>query len=135
MSDIIIRNLEKGKKQMEQGKYLGLSIAVLSVVYGIFIVYFDGNFMMMLHKYIQLDIENMVGICLIVVGALKAIAIIANHKWMKRITIIMLLFLWGGLFVTTWIYAIGDGYPSPMPFFFAKVVCDCYRIVIKGEQE
>lgn len=133
MGSQIVKNLKEGKKQAENGKYLGLSIALLSIGYGAFIFYYQGYFMQMVNRYIDVNIEKGIGGFLFVVGVMKLVAVIIGNRTLKKISIILLLFVWGGLLTVGYVYSIGDGYPSPIPLFFAKIVLDCYRVVIKGD--
>lgn len=127
----IEKTLKEGKKR-QVGHHLGFVIAFVSFLYGLFVLYYDGYFSSMLEKYISTTDENWIGVMLLFAGLFKMLGVLQRNGTVKLLGIYLLLFIWSGIFAISVIYALGDGYPSPMPLFFGKMVWDCIVIVLRG---
>lgn len=127
----IEKTLKEGKKR-QVGHHLGFVIAFVSFLYGLFIFYYDGYFSSMLEKYISTGDENWIGVMLLFAGSFKMLGVLQKNGTVKLFGIYLLLFIWSGLFVISMIYALGVGYPSPMPLFFGNMVWECIVIVLRG---
>ena len=136
MIEELIDGLEEQKKQKKQTnrvRYLGTSVAITSILYGIFIVCYDGYFINLLQPYISTLPENLIGAALLLAGFAKAIGIATGNAFLKRHSIYALSFLWGGLTAVGVLYSFGIGYPSAVYIFTAKILADCLRISFKGD--
>lgn len=128
----IEKELRKGRK-LQTTRHLGLSVAVISILYGVFIVVYEGYFAGLLHPYTVMVYEEFIGGILVLVGLLKIIGVVMEIPFLKWSMIYMLSFCWGGLLGVSFFYSFGVGYPNPMPIFFGKIVWDCWKVASRGD--
>lgn len=136
MIEELIEGLEEQKKQKKQTnkvRYLGTSVAITSILYGIYIIGYEGYFINLVQPYISTLPEDLIGAALLLAGFTKAIGIATGNAFLKRQSIYALSFLWGGLAAVAALYSFGIGYPSPSYIFTAKILADCLRISFKGD--
>lgn len=119
----------------KQHRPMSLSVSLISICYGLFIIYYHGYFLGILHPSI-VGIEPIyLGLPLIILGVMKILGMVLENDVMRRIAVIGLAFVWGGLLVINFVYAIGDGYPNPMWLFMSRVVYDCAILAVKGSYD
>lgn len=127
-----IKHLKRMRESEKQSRPLGFSVSILSIAYGAFILYYESYFISLLQPRLM-DIQpEYLGVPLLLFGILKITGMLLNCGWLRRISIISLAFIWGGLFVVNLAYALGDGYPNPMFLFMGKNIFDCMSIALKG---
>ena len=113
--------------------FWGLWIAIVSLLYGEFIVRVDGYLLRHKEPYFADLPEDLIGGLLLVAGVLKLIGVLANQNTLKKVGIVTLSALWSGLFVLAFTYSFGTGYPHPSYIFMGFVVIACFRISLKGD--
>lgn len=130
----VMNELNKAKNQeiKIQKQTDGKPIAVATVFYGMFIVAYEGYFLSLVAPYISNLSENLIGFALVAVGMFKLIGIIVGNPTIKKVGIYLLAFVWGALAGVSVMYAVGIGYPNPMPIFFVKMVWDCWNVARRG---
>lgn len=128
----IEKTLKEGKKH-HTAKHLGISTSIVSILYGLFIIFYNGYFTGLIERYVSMDDENAIGVALVIVGLIKLIGLIINNTFLKRLGIYLLSFVWGALLGVSLVYSFGVGYPNPMPIFMGKIVWDCWRVALKGD--
>lgn len=122
----------KGKDEMRP---VSISVSLISILYGSFILMYQGYFLGILHPSI-IDIPAYaLGIPLMLFGLLKLVGVFGNNRHIRRISIIGLAFLWGGLTTINMFYAFGEGYPNPLWLFMFRVVYDCVILAMKGSYD
>lgn len=115
---------------------LSTSVAFISIAYGWFIMHYQGYFLGILHPSALGVSANAVGIALVLLGLLKIMGVATGNKHLRRLSIIALTFVWGGLLtINFFYYALGAGYPNPLWLFQARVVYDCTILASKGRFE
>lgn len=133
MTKEIINGLENEKNRMKKSKYLGLSVAVTTILVGIFFIAYDGYFIGLIPRALPTYYENIIGTVFVLAGTLKTYASMFNNMKLKRIMIIVLSVIWGGFFTVAMVYSFGAGYPNLMFVLVGKVTFDCLRVAFKGE--
>lgn len=132
VSNDIIAGLEATKQQAKTSYYLGMSVAVVSILTGLFFTIYAGELSVFFQPYVKDVPESFIGLMLIFFGLFKIIGISFNNKIIRRISIIVLSFLWGSLFVVSTFYSFGVGFPSLSFIFAGKLTTDCLRVSTRG---
>lgn len=132
MSKEIIDGLEATKQQAKSGYYLGVSVSVVSMLTGLFFVLNSGGLSVYFNPYVKEVPEDFIGLMLVFFGIMKLIGIVKGNNVIRRISIVALSFLWGGLFVVSTVYSFGIGFPSVSFIFAGKLAADCMRISTRG---
>lgn len=118
-----------------QNRPMSYSVSLISIAYGFFIIYYDGYFLGLLNPS-MIGIQPLwLGLPLIVFGFLKIIGIVVNSDRIRRLGLIGMAFVWGGLLVINAIYAFGIGYPNPIWLFMGRVIFDCIFLATKGSYD
>lgn len=121
--------------EYKQHRPMSLSVSLISICYGLFIIYYHGYFLGILHPSI-VGIEPIyLGLPLIILGTLKVLGMVLEYDVMRRIAVIGLAFVWGGLLVINFVYAVGDGYPNPIWLFMLRIIFDCIILAAKGSYD
>lgn len=118
-----------------QNRPMSYSVSLISIAYGFFIIYYHGYFLGILHPSLIGINPIFLGVPLIVFGLCKILGIVFTVPWMRRLGLIGMAFIWGGLLVINAVYAFGEGYPNPMWLFMGRVVCDCVILATKGSYD
>lgn len=132
MSKDIIEGLQANKKQAEKNHYLGISVAVVSIINGYFYINYAGLLSFFFRPYIEVVPEVQIGYVLFFVGLFKLYGIITNNTIIRRISVILLSGIWGGLAFVSLLYSFGVGFPSLWFVYTGKIAADCMRISIRG---
>lgn len=126
---------QKILKEHNQNRPMSISVSAISILYGIFIIYYHGYFLGILHPTL-IGIEPIyLGVPLIVFGLCKILGIVFSVPSMRRMGLIGMAFFWGGLLVINAVFAFGEGYPNPMWLFMGRVVWDCVILATKGSYD
>lgn len=132
MSKEIIEGLKESKKQAKKHHYLGLSVAIVSIINGYFYINFAGLLSFFFRPYIEVVPEVQIGYVLMFVGIMKLYGIVTGNTMIRRIAIVLLSGIWGGLAFVSLIYSFGVGFPSLWFVYTGKIAADCMRISIRG---
>lgn len=129
------KEIIKLKSEDKQYKPVSISVSLISILYGLFIFYYQGYFFGVLPIAIN-DVPSYVfAVPLILLGLLKLIGIYTGNRHIRRLAVIGLAAIWGGLFTVNFVYAFGEGYPNPMWLFMGRVVIDCGILAVKGRYD
>lgn len=132
MSNDIIEGLQANKQQAVNGRYLGISIAIVSILNGIFFIMYSGMLSMFFKPYVENVPEIFVGWMFVFFGCLKLIGILKKSNAIRRIAIVALSFFWGSLFFVAAVYSFGVGFPSLSFIFAGKMAADCMSVSVRG---
>lgn len=121
--------------EYKQNRPMSLSISLISIAYGLFIIYYQGYFLGILHPNIIGIKPLFLGIPLIVLGIFKILGMVLENDLMRRLAVIGLAFVWGGLLAINFVFAVGDGYPDPTWLFMARIIFDCVTLAAKGSYD
>lgn len=113
--------------------YWGLSIALLSIGFGLFTIFYDGYLIANAEPYFAKMPEDVIGSLLVIGGLIKAVGVVLQHSMSKRVGIIGLSAVWTGMLVLSTTYSFGTGHPSPSYMFMLFIVAGCYRVSLKGD--
>lgn len=127
----IKREIEKERRGRIH--FWGLLIAFNSLLYGQFIINHTGFLTTQTEVYFHGIPEQLFGYGLLVFGTLKAIGVVSHNKHLRKWSIIGLSSVWSGLFVLSFTYSFGSGYPHPSWIYALFSVIVCWRISLKGE--
>jgi len=116
---------EAREEQQKQKSFLGSVVSIYTIISGLFYLIFPGNFIFELRPYGTFNNERIVAIAMVGIGFIKLVGILKESERIKRMGIICLSILWGGLFVVSVTYSFGIGYPSPIWIdrLFILVLC------------
>lgn len=112
--------------------FYGFTIAAFSILYGEFILRVDGFLLSWTEPYFQVIPVTLIGILLIIAGAIKISGIILNNTFLRKIGIWSLSGVWSGLFVLALSFSFGTGYPHPSYLFNGLFFVICLRVSIRG---
>lgn len=113
--------------------FWGLMIAICSILHGDFIVQVEGYLLAHSEPYFYKLPENVVGYILLIAGVIKLIGVIFDYNPLKKIGIWMLSGVWSGLFILSFTFSFGTGYPNPSYIFMFFIMVACFRVSWKGD--
>lgn len=113
--------------------FFGFSIAVLSLVYGGFLLIF-GDYMNTLYtRLFELIPDWPIAVWLIGSALIKLVGIHKGYKKLKRIGIVLLSAVWTAIAAVYTVFSFTTGYPNPSFLFMIFIVVVCYRVSKKGD--
>lgn len=127
-----MQDIDKQRKRKPVA-FWGLMISLCSVLYGEFIVRVEGYLLTHSEPYFQKLPENVVGYILLAAGIIKMVGVILDYNPMKKIGIWLLSGIWSGLFVLSFTFSFGSGYPHPSYIFMVFMMVACFRVSWKGD--
>lgn len=130
----LAEDIEKARNKRPP-HFFGITIAILSALYGEFIVRVDGFLLSWTEPYFQDIPVDLIGVLLVMAGLIKIIGIILNNTSLRKIGIWSLSGIWSGLFVLALTFSFGTGYPHPSYLFNGLVFVVCLRVSIRGNYE
>lgn len=113
--------------------FYGFSIAVLSLVYGGFLLVFGDYMHSLFSKLFDIIPDWPIALWLIGSSLIKLVGIRKEHKMLKRIGIVLLSAVWTAIAAVYTVFSFTTGYPSPSFIFLAFIVVVCYRVARKGD--
>lgn len=112
--------------------FYGFSIAVLSLVYGGFLLIFGDYMHSLFSKLFDIIPDWPIALWLIGSSVIKLVGIRKEHKKLKRIGIVLLSAVWTAIAAVYTVFSFTTGYPSPSFLFLIFIVVVCYRVSKKG---
>ena len=104
---------EEVKKYMTKRTFfLSYGMSFYSIAFGSFYTTVDGYLVSRAEPALAEMPENIVGYALILAGSLLLISLVLNNLRLRKIALIMMTVLWGGLWIVTTTFAFGSGYPD-----------------------
>ena len=113
--------------------FYGFSIAVLSLVYGGFLLVFGDYMHSLFSKLFDVIPDWSIALWLIGSSLIKLVGIYKGHKMLKRIGIVILSAVWTAIAAVYTVFSFTTGYPSPSFLFLIFIVVICYRVSKKGD--
>ena len=113
--------------------FFGFSIAILSLVYGGFLLIFGDYMHSLFSKLFDVIPDWPIALWLILSAICKLIGILKRHKQLMRIGIVLLSAVWTAITAVYTVFSFTTGYPSPSFIFLAFIVVVCYRVARKGD--
>lgn len=114
--------------------FWGFLLAVISIAYGEFLLRAGGYLLLHSEPYMTFLPEKTIAAILIGAGLLKALGVVFEIVWAKKIGIWLLTGIWTGLTVAAFAFSFGTGYPmAPGYIFHTMLMAACYRVSIKGD--
>lgn len=113
--------------------FFGFSIAILSLVYGGFLLIFGDYMHSLFSKLFDLIPDWPIALWLIGSALIKLVGIRKEHKKLMRIGIVLLSAIWTAIAVVYTVFSFTTGYPSPSFLFLIFIVVVCYRVSKKGD--
>lgn len=113
--------------------FYGFSIAVLSLVYGGFLLVFGDYMNTLFARLFDVIPDWPIALWLIVGALIKLVGIRKEHKKLKRIGIVLLSAVWTAIAAVYIVYSFTTGYPNPSFLFLVFIVVVCYRVSKKGD--
>lgn len=113
--------------------FYGFSIAVLSLVYGGFLLVFGDYMHSLFSKLFDIIPDWPIALWLIGSSLIKLVGIRKEHKMLKRIGIVLLSAVWTAIAAVYTVFSFTTGYPSPSFLFLVFIVVVCYRVSKKGD--
>ncbi|MCC5894824.1 MAG: hypothetical protein JJU16_05120 [Alkalibacterium sp.] len=130
-----IKHLKELRESERQYRPTSASIVFISLVYGWFILHYQAYFVGLLQPRLIGLPPELLGVPLIIFGLIQLFGMLFNCDIARRLSVIGLAFIWGGLFVVNFAYAFGDGYPNPIWLFMGKIIIDCIILATKGSYD
>lgn len=127
----LAKDIEKARKKRPT-RFLGITMALFSLLYGEFIIRVDGFLLSWTEPYFQGVPVKLIGCLLIIAGLIKVIGNITDNLTLRKIGIWSLSGMWSGLFVLAITFSFGTGYPHPSYLFNGLALVVCLRVSIKG---
>ena len=126
---------EELMREKTQGSFpfFGFSIAILSLVYGGFLLIFGDYMHSLFSKLFDVIPDWTIALWLIVSALVKLVGIYKRHKYLMRIGIVLLSAVWTAIAAVYTVFSFTTGYPSPSFIFLAFIVVVCYRVARKGD--
>ena len=126
---------EELMREKTQGSFpfFGFSIAILSLVYGGFLLIFGDYMHSLFSKLFDVIPDWTIALWLIVSALVKLVGIYKRHKYLMRIGIVLLSAVWTAIAAVYTVFSFTTGYPSPSFIFLAFIVIVCYRVARKGD--
>lgn len=122
----------RNKRSKRPTWFWGLSIAILSIFYGEFILRVEGFLLGRVEPYFQQLPVQVIGILLIIAGLIKLFGILTNNLLLRKIGIWSLCGIWSGLFILAMTFSFGTGYPHQSYMFNGFVLAACFRVSYRG---
>ena len=113
--------------------FYGFSIAVLSLVYGGFLLIFGDYMHSLFSKLFDVIPDWPIALWLIGSSVIKLVGIYKKHKKLMRIGIVLLSAVWTAIAAVYTVFSFTTGYPSPSFLFLIFIVVVCYRVSKKGD--
>ena len=113
--------------------FYGFSIAVLSLVYGGFLLLFGGYMNTLYTRLFELIPDWPIAVWLIGSALIKLVGIRKKHKHLMRIGIVLLSAVWTAIAAVYTVFSFTTGYPNPSFLFMIFIVVVCYRVSKKGD--
>lgn len=113
--------------------FIGFSIAILSLVYGGFLLIFGDYMHSLFSKLFDLIPDWPIALWLIGSALVKLVGIRKQHKKLMRIGIVLLSAVWTAIAAVYTVFSFTTGYPSPSFLFLIFIVVICYRVSKKGD--
>lgn len=113
--------------------FIGFSIAILSLVYGGFLLIFGDYMHSLFSKLFNIIPDWPIALWLILSAICKLIGIHKKHKKLMRIGIVLLSAVWTAIAAVYTVFSFTTGYPSPSFLFLIFIVVICYRVSKKGD--
>jgi uncharacterized membrane protein AbrB (regulator of aidB expression) len=132
-SEELKQEIDDERKKKPPFAFWGLVVALLSILYGEFIIRVDGYLLTHSEPYMQNLPEEFIGWFLVIAGITKIIGVFTEYKVLKRFGIIMLGGMWSGLALVSFTYSFGTGFPHPSWMFAVATMAACWRIARKGD--
>lgn len=126
------KDLNQARKKMKP-PFWGAAIAIVSILQGEFIMRVDGYLLEHSEPYLQNLPEELIGLILVIFGAVKLIGLISRNNRIKKYGILGLSSVWTGLFIISFTYSFGTGFPHPSWILYGLAVAVCYRVSLKGD--
>lgn len=127
----LIRDIKRARSKRPT-RFMGITMAVFSILYGEFILRVDGFLLSWTEPYFQGIPVKLIAWLLIVSGLLKIVGNVTDTLWLRKVGIWSLSGVWTGLFVLALTYSFGSGHPHPSYLFNGLVVIICWRISARG---
>lgn len=125
----------RNKHRKRPVSFWGLSIAILSILYGEFIIRVEDFLLGRVEPYFQQLPVEIIGVLLIIAGAIKLLGILTNNLLLRKIGIWSLCGIWSGLFILAMTFSFGTGYPHQSYMFNGFVLAICFRVSYKGSYD
>lgn len=113
--------------------FFGFSIAVLSLLFGGFLLIFGDYMNSLFSRLFELIPDWPIAIWLIVGAVCKLTGIRKGSKKLMRIGIVLLSAVWTAIAAVYTVFSFTTGYPSPSFLFLIFIVVVCYRVSKKGD--
>ena len=126
---------EELKREHRKGSFpfFGFSIAILSLVYGGFLLIFGDYMHSLFSRLFDLIPDWPIALWLIVSALVKLVGIYKRQKHLMRIGIVLLSAVWTAIAAVYTVFSFTTGYPSPSFLFLIFIVVVCYRVSKKGD--
>lgn len=132
MANKVSEKLKEEKYQAKQSYFWGMAIAIVSVMNGLHLLFYEDVIVDRLNAYFLGVDENIFGVVLVLFGTIKLIGILVDSVIMRRVGIVGLSIVWGMLWVVALMYSFGLGYPSTVYLSNGMMLVACLRVSYRG---
>lgn len=132
MANKITEELKKEQEKVRVSYFWGLVIAIVSIMQGTHILFYDGVLAERLNVYLLEMNEDIFGLVLVLFGVIKLLGVISDSFKMRAIGIVGLSITWGMLTAVAFMFSFGIGYPNTAYISNGFMMVACLRVSYKG---
>ena len=132
MANKVSEKLKEEQHQVKPSYFWGITLAIVSVMNGLHLLFYDGVIVDRLDAYFLGANEDIFGLALVLFGTIKLIGIVIDSVNMRGVGIVGLSITWGMLWVVALMYSFGLGYPSTTYLSNGMMLVACLRVSYRG---
>ena len=117
---------------MKTSYFWGMTIAIVSVMQGFHLLFYDSVIVDRLDAYLLGTNEDIFGVVLVLFGAIKLIGIVIDSVNMRAVGVVGLSITWGMLWVVALMFSFGIGYPNTAYISNGLMLVACLRVSYRG---
>ena len=132
MANKVSEELKEEQQHVKTSYFWGMTIAIVSVMQGFHLLFYDGVIVDRLDAYLLGTNEDIFGVVLVLFGAIKLIGIMIDSVNMRAVGVVGLSIAWGMLWVVALMFSFGIGYPNTAYISNGLMLVACLRVSYRG---